>query len=107
MRRTPALPGVCATRNSMATTAFDVDAARARFSALARPLAFFDGPGGTQCPDEVIDAIAAYLREANANVGAPYDTSRRTDELVELAQDRKSTRLNSSHSQISYAVFCL
>ena len=46
-------------------------------------LAFFDGPGGTQCPDEVIDAIAGYLRESNANIGAPYETSRRTDELVE------------------------
>ena len=63
------------------TVAYDVDAVRARFSALQRPLAFFDGPGGTQCPDEVIDAIAGYLRESNANVGAPYETSRRTDAL--------------------------
>ena len=55
----------------------DVAAVRARFSALDRRLAFFDGPGGTQCPDEVIDAIARYLREDNANVGAPYETSRR------------------------------
>ena len=36
---------------------------------------FFDGPGGTQCPDEVIDAISRYLREDNANIGAPYETS--------------------------------
>ena len=36
----------------------DVAAVRARFTALQRRLAFFDGPGGTQCPDEVIDAIA-------------------------------------------------
>ena len=47
----------------------DVDAVRGRFSALQTPLAFFDGPGGTQVPDEVIDAIARYLRESNANVG--------------------------------------
>ena len=57
------------------TAALDVAAVRARFAALQRPLAFFDGPGGTQCPDEVIDAIAGYLRESNANVGAPYETS--------------------------------
>ncbi len=55
----------------MSAVALDVASVRARFSALRRPLAFFDGPGGTQCPDEVIEAIAAYLREANANVGAP------------------------------------
>jgi len=36
----------------------DVDAVRARFSALRRDLVLFDGPGGTQVPDEVIDAIA-------------------------------------------------
>jgi cysteine desulfurase family protein (TIGR01976 family) len=66
----------------MSTIALDVAAVRKRFSALQRELAFFDGPGGTQTPDEVIDAIASYLRESNANVGAPYETSRRTDRLV-------------------------
>jgi cysteine desulfurase family protein (TIGR01976 family) len=66
----------------MSTVAFDVAAARNRFSALARELAFFDGPGGTQTPDEVIDAIATYLRESNANVSGPYETSRRTEALV-------------------------
>ncbi len=43
----------------VSATLLDVEAVRARFSALDRRLAFFDGPGGTQCPDEVIDAIAA------------------------------------------------
>ena len=68
----------------VSTTALDIASVRARFSALDRRLAFFDGPGGTQCPDEVIDAISRYLREDNANIGAPYETSRRTTELVEL-----------------------
>ena len=53
----------------MARVLTTVEAARARFTALQQPLAFFDGPGGTQVPDSVIDAIATYLREANANVG--------------------------------------
>ncbi len=70
----------------MSTTLLDVTAVRERFSALDRPLAFFDGPGGTQCPDEVIDAIAGYLREDNANIGAPYETSIRTVELIERAR---------------------
>jgi cysteine desulfurase family protein (TIGR01976 family) len=65
----------------------DVRAVRARFSALQRELVFFDGPGGTQVPDEVIDAIATYLRESNANVSGPYETSRRTEELVRVARE--------------------
>ena len=69
----------------MSATLLDVAAARARFAALDRRLAFFDGPGGTQCPDEVIDAIAAYLRRDNANIGAPYETSERTTALVDRA----------------------
>src|SRR5881409_3615315 len=68
------------------TVTFDVEAVRARFSALRQPLAFFDGPGGTQVPDEVIDAVARYYRESNANVSGPYDTSRRTEALVTQAR---------------------
>jgi cysteine desulfurase family protein (TIGR01976 family) len=63
-----------------------IDAVRARFTALQQPIAFFDGPGGTQVPDSVIDAIAAYLREANANTGGPFATSRATDTLVTHAR---------------------
>ena len=65
----------------------DVEAVRARFSALRQPLAFFDGPGGTQVPDEVIEAVSRYYRESNANVSGPYDTSRRTEALVAQARD--------------------
>jgi cysteine desulfurase family protein (TIGR01976 family) len=66
----------------MATVVLDVAAVRKRFSALQRELAFFDGPGGTQVPDEAIEAIATYLRESNANVGGDFETSRRSDALV-------------------------
>ena len=72
----------------MSTVALDVEAVRARFSALRQPLAFFDGPGGTQVPDEVIDAVSAYYRESNANVSGPYATSRRTEALVTQARAR-------------------
>jgi cysteine desulfurase family protein (TIGR01976 family) len=70
----------------MSTVTFDVEAVRARYSALRQPLAFFDGPGGTQVPDSVIDAIATYYRESNANVSGPYATSRRTEALVTQAR---------------------
>jgi len=55
---------------------------RHRFSALAQGTVFFDGPGGTQVPDEVIEAIAGYLRESNANLGGAFERSRRSDRLV-------------------------
>ncbi len=74
----------------------DVEAVRARFSALSRPYAFFDGPAGTQVPDEVIDAISGYLRESNANVGGQFETSRRTDELVEAAHETAGRFLGCS-----------
>ena len=74
----------------------DVEAVRARFSALRRPYAFFDGPAGTQVPDEVIDAIADYLRDSNANVGGQFETSRRTGELVESAHETAGRFLGCS-----------
>jgi cysteine desulfurase family protein (TIGR01976 family) len=70
----------------VAAIALDVDAVRARFTALQAATAFFDGPGGTQCPDSVVDAIASYLRESNANLGGPFGNSRRTDALVTQAR---------------------
>jgi cysteine desulfurase family protein (TIGR01976 family) len=82
--------------------ALDVAAVRSRFSSLQRRLAFFDGPGGTQCPDEVIDSIAHYLRQDNANIGAPYETSRRTDELVELAHRKAASFLGCSDDEVAF-----
>lgn len=86
----------------MTTTTLDIEAVRSRFTALQRRLAFFDGPGGTQCPDSVIDAVAGYLRRDNANVGAPYETSRRTDEVVELAHRRAGEFLGCDPGEVAF-----
>ena len=86
----------------MSATMLDVEAARARFTALDRPLAFFDGPGGTQCPDEVIDAITRYLREDNANIGAPYDTSVRTMELIERSRAAAGRFLSCHPDEVAF-----
>jgi cysteine desulfurase family protein (TIGR01976 family) len=86
----------------MSTITFDVEAVRRRYRALDRRLAFFDGPGGTQCPDEVIDAIARYLREDNANIGAPYETSVRTVELVERARAAAGRWVNGDAAGIAF-----
>src|SRR3954453_20129163 len=70
----------------MATTVLDVQAIRARFSALQGDFVFLDAPGGSQVPDEVGDAIARTLREASANNGAPYETSRRVEAIYDQAR---------------------
>ncbi len=66
---------------------FDVDVLRARFPALSieqdgRPIALFDGPGGTQVPDTVIEAVSGYYRTSNANHDGPFLTSRRSDAML-------------------------
>jgi cysteine desulfurase family protein (TIGR01976 family) len=64
----------------------DLTAVRSRFPALASGAAFFDGPGGSQVPQSVIDAVAGYLRESNANLGGAFPTSRASDEVMERAR---------------------
>jgi cysteine desulfurase family protein (TIGR01976 family) len=61
----------------------DVDALRARFPALASGAAYLDGPGGSQAPQDVLDAIEGYLRGSNANLGGAFPTSAASDELIE------------------------
>ncbi len=86
----------------MARVLTTVEQVRARFSALQRPLAFFDGPGGTQVPDSVIDAIAGYLREANANLGGAFETSRRSDALVARARSTAAAFLDATVDEVAF-----
>ncbi len=81
---------------------FDVDEIRSRFPALASGVAYFDGPGGTQCPDSVIDAIAGYLRESNANLGGAFAASRRSDELVERARETAARFLGCRAEEVAF-----
>ena len=69
----------------------DVDALRREFPALdvdqgGRPLAYFDGPGGTQVPRRVIDAVVDYYEASNANDGGAFLTSERSDAVVRGAR---------------------
>ena len=68
-------------------TTLDLDRIRARFPALSleqdgRPVVFLDGPGGTQVPGSVVDAVADYLRWSNANAGGAFLTSQRSDAML-------------------------
>lgn len=71
--------------------ALDLTAVRSQFPSLAQtingyPAVFFDGPGGTQVPQRVIDAISEYLRRDNSNSGGNYPTARRTDAMIAAAR---------------------
>ena len=86
----------------MARLLTPVDEIRARFTALQRPLAFFDGPGGTQVPDSVIDAVASYLRTSNANTGGPFATSRATDILLDEAHEAAGRFLGATAGEVAF-----
>ena len=75
--------------------ALDLAYVRSQFPSLEQtvnghPAVFLDGPGGTQVPQRVIDAIASYLKHANANTCGAYLTSRRTNQTI--AEERARTR---------------
>jgi cysteine desulfurase family protein (TIGR01976 family) len=81
--------------------AFDVAALRQHFPALSleqdgRPIAFFDGPGGTQVPDTVIEAVGRYYRESNANTEGAFLTSRRSDAIIADAHQAMADMLGAA-----------
>lgn len=80
---------------------------RSRFPALERnyngyPVAYFDGPGGTQVPRQVVDAMADYLYHHNANTHWAYPTSEETDAAIEDARHACADFLNASASEIAF-----
>jgi cysteine desulfurase family protein (TIGR01976 family) len=78
----------------------DVAALRAQFPALGleldgRRVVYLDGPGGTQVPQRVVDAVAGYYRESNANSGGAFLTSQRSDERLAAAREACADFLNA------------
>jgi cysteine desulfurase family protein (TIGR01976 family) len=63
---------------------------------------FLDAPGGSQVPDEVGDAIARTLREASANIGAPYETSYRVGAILESARATAGRFLGCSGDEVVF-----
>jgi cysteine desulfurase family protein (TIGR01976 family) len=86
----------------MAALTLDPTAVRARFSSLQGGFAFLDAPGGSQVPDCVGDAIARCLREASANMGATYETSRRVAAIVAEAEAKAAAFLGCEPSEIIF-----
>src|SRR3954469_1748224 len=80
----------------------DLGAVRRRFSSLQGNFMFFDAPGGSQVPDEVGDAMARCLREASANLGAPYATSQRVKAILEEAEANAARFLGCDSHEIIF-----
>lgn len=80
---------------------FDLDTIRERFPALSitdnglRRI-YFDNPGGTQVPQSVVDAMTRCLVETNANVGGPFITSERADQVFAGVHEAMADLLNAS-----------
>jgi cysteine desulfurase family protein (TIGR01976 family) len=67
-----------------------------------RPIVFFDNPGGTQVPQQVIEAIGEYLLYANANTGGAFVTSQRTDLIIGEARSAMADLLNCDAGEIVF-----
>jgi len=95
------------TTENSAAHALDLAYVRAQFPALGQtvnghPAAFLDGPGGTQVPQRVIDAISDYLRRDNANTGGAYATSRRTDAMIAEARGAMADFLHCGADEVVF-----
>ncbi len=88
-------------------TSLNLTRIRAQFPSLSqtvnqRPAVFLDGPGGTQVPQRVIDAISNYLAHHNANTGGAFETSRNTDCIVAEARAAMADFLHCDADEIVF-----
>jgi cysteine desulfurase family protein (TIGR01976 family) len=86
---------------------FDVAYVRTQFPALKRlvdghPAAYLDGPGGTQTPQRVIDAVADYLANHNCNIHGAFVTSEETDATIQAAQEAGADLLGCDWDEVGY-----
>ena len=89
------------------TRVVTIDEIRARFPALrrthrGRPVAYFDGPGGTQVPSAVAEAVTDYLLHHNANTHWRYPSSQETDAMLEGARVALADLLGAEPGEIAF-----
>src|SRR4029077_7166715 len=94
------------TQDDLITT-LDLPSIRSQFPSFAEtvnghPAAFLDGPGGTQVPQRVIDAISSYLASNNANTGGAYTTSRHTDAMIAEARSAMADFLHCAADEVVF-----
>lgn len=81
----------------------DITSIRQQIPSLQRkankfPMIFFDGPGGTQVPNRVIDAISDYYKTSNANSHGEFITTKETDEVIANMRTAMATLFNAESS---------
>jgi cysteine desulfurase family protein (TIGR01976 family) len=82
---------------------FDLNSIRSQFPSLLRKpnnnrITFLDGPGGTQVPDLVINAISDYYKTSNANTHGEFITTHETDAVIANMRTAMAALLNAEHS---------
>jgi cysteine desulfurase family protein (TIGR01976 family) len=100
-------PTLESSQSTLDTPQLDLNWVRAQFPSLSqhvngRPAAFLDGPGGTQVPQRVIDAISDYLRTNNANACGAYATSHATDQVIAGARSAMADFLGCDSDEIVF-----
>lgn len=95
------------TKQSAAQYVAPVEEVRGFFPALHRvhnglPVAYFDGPGGTQVPQQVVEAMNDYLYYHNANTHWEYPSSHETDDMIERSREAVADLLGASADEIVF-----
>jgi cysteine desulfurase family protein (TIGR01976 family) len=95
------------TTQNAETAKLDLTWVRSQFPSLSEtvnghPAVFLDGPGGTQVPQRVIDAISAYLKHSNANTNGAYATSFRTNAVLDEARAAMADLLGCDPDEIIF-----
>jgi len=87
--------------------ALDISRVRSQFPSLSQtvagqPAVFLDGPGGTQVPQRVIDAISGYLKNSNANTCGAYATSQHTNAMIAEARAAMADFFGCDHDEVVF-----
>src|SRR4026209_2427732 len=95
------------TSSQIKSEVISVSEIRKQFPALERvhngyPVAYFDGPGGTQVPRHGGERMSDYLYHHNANTQRDYPTSAETDAAIEHAREVCAEFLNASPAEIAF-----
>src|SRR6266487_4440722 len=96
-----------ATRTAPISSVANTETIRTHFPALRRrhrghPVAYFDGPGGTQVPHLVVDAMADYLLNHNANTHWHYPSSEETKAVIASARAALADLLGATPSEVAF-----
>jgi cysteine desulfurase family protein (TIGR01976 family) len=85
----------------------DSNSIRAQFPALRRmvngkPAAYLDGPGGTQVPQRVMDAMSGFMRRGGSNLGGLFVSGRETDATAQAAREAMADLFHANANEVAF-----